>query len=324
MSRKTILPSAELTRELLPALRMMVRFPTRSEKVASFNTGLDFERLLAWTKAHGRPTAETLGAVMREQGGFEREPEIRAKGAPMGPRVTSGKLTLEQASTPANIPQLPSRPLGGLAAPAPAREIRAVVPPAVKAAAAASVVMPAPNPSEAVSAAPAVHGRAWLSVRAMNATLKTYLPAVELWIANPAMMQSDVCARCGLTRGAFAQYKQAHFGTFRGRPSTELLREWVQWARNRLGYDSAPNKCDGARPPASTEQTTPALPRPPACLAELAGKERRHLVASVVCGLLAQGNPDFMPTAELVCRGVEICEEIVRQDAQLKVRGGAS
>lgn len=321
MSRKTILPSAELTRELLPALRMMVRFPTRSEKVASFNTGLDFERLLAWTKAHGRPTAETLGAVMREQGGFEREPEIRAKGAPMGPRVTSGKLTLEQASTPANIPQLPSRPLGGLAAPAPAREIRAVVPPAVKAAAAASVVMPAPNPSEAVSAAPAVHGRAWLSVRAMNATLKTYLPAVELWIANPAMMQSDVCARCGLKRGAFAQYKQAHFGTFRGRPSTELLREWVQWARNRLGYDSAPNKSDGRRVNTSAGQTAPALVRPPMCLAELAGKERRHLVASVVCGLLARGATGG---AQNVTLAISICEEIVRQDAQLEVRGGAS
>lgn len=334
MSRKTLYAGAELTRELLPALRMMVRFPTRSEKVVSFNTGLDLDKLEAWTHAHGRPTAATLGAVMKAQGGFEREPEVRSKGAPIGPR-----MTLEQASTPSNIPPLPSRPLGGLASPAPVREIRAIAPPAsapfrvqrefdppaVKPAAPAPAVIARKAAAAEVVAAPdGGHRRAWLEVRAMNATLKTYLPVVELWIANPAMMQSDLCARCEVKRGAFSQYKQAHFGTFRGRPPTELLQEWATWARDRLGLDSAPNKLNTVRPPTSTGAVNSVLVKPPASMAELTGKERRHLVASVVCGMLASGHYLAIVDAKLVKGAAEICEEIVRQDAHLEAKGGAS
>jgi hypothetical protein len=46
----------EFIERLLPALRMMARFPTRSFKVVSFETGIGIGDLRAWVTARGRPT----------------------------------------------------------------------------------------------------------------------------------------------------------------------------------------------------------------------------------------------------------------------------
>jgi hypothetical protein len=91
--------SPALTQKLLPALRMMVRFPTRTTNVVSFESGCELSELAAWIKAHGRPRDSLLRVL--EQQGLDPEGKARDDGkstldtgklakalAPAAPRAT--------------------------------------------------------------------------------------------------------------------------------------------------------------------------------------------------------------------------------------------
>lgn len=52
-----------LLKRVLPALRMMVRFPTRTNKVISFETSIELSDITAWASVHGRPTVKRLGEL---------------------------------------------------------------------------------------------------------------------------------------------------------------------------------------------------------------------------------------------------------------------
>jgi hypothetical protein len=66
MSAKRPELTPELLRRILPALRLMVRFPTRSAKVVSFETGIELSDIYASTEPRGRPKARDVEAIERE------------------------------------------------------------------------------------------------------------------------------------------------------------------------------------------------------------------------------------------------------------------
>lgn len=66
----------EFTRRLMPALRMLVRFPLRTLEVVSFETNIELSDIELWVETHGRPGSNLLAQLHRYLSG--RVP----KGAP--------------------------------------------------------------------------------------------------------------------------------------------------------------------------------------------------------------------------------------------------
>ncbi|MCM2304927.1 MAG: hypothetical protein NDJ72_09510 [Elusimicrobia bacterium] len=123
---------------LLPALRMMVRFPTRPTKVVSFETGIELAALDRYVRAYGRPTKLGLEQLERHQAG--RQP---SKSAPRDARILA-------AATPVR-PAPPAPPAPACAAPSAgqppvADSARNSAPPAPPAPAAPAPQVPRPPP----------------------------------------------------------------------------------------------------------------------------------------------------------------------------------
>jgi hypothetical protein len=269
--------------ELMPAIRMMARFPTRTTKVVSFETGVELANLTAFVAKRGRPTSASLKDLEQEAEG--RTIDLGAK-------------------------------LGGLAASPPPREIEAPFGPgparSLSEAKARVAAVSTPMPAEV---APPV--RPWLTKRIFSRVVNQYLPLVEAMLADSTSKDADLCRRFNVGAHTFSAWKVSTFG--RGVPPADELRAWLAWAKARI--DVAPKSC-GVNPVGARDQSP--IVRPVMTLADLAGKERRHLVASVVCGLLA-GRSASEKFAGVVGSAYGICAEIVRQDAHYSApNGGAS
>jgi len=63
---KQLALTPSFVRRILPALRMMVRYPSRPAKVVSTETSVELADIYAFTETHGRPTAATLAQLERE------------------------------------------------------------------------------------------------------------------------------------------------------------------------------------------------------------------------------------------------------------------
>lgn len=291
---------ADLKR-VLPALRMMVRYPTKTTNVVSVETCVELSELREVIRVHGRPTAKRLAEIEEKiEDGIEAH-------------TFTGFAVAEK--------------IGGKARPAPVRELAA--PPVTIA---ATVVAPAAAPA----AAGVVPHRPWLKRRAWIGIVRQYLPAIEAWVADATLPQSEVCRRVGVRIGTFSAWKIATFGAVVGyghRPPEAEMRAWLEWARVRVAATNAASGREFGPPPApranaiAAPEPVFAKVAPVRTLADLAGKERRHLVASVVCGLLAGRRADAksMTPGEWVTTAYDVVAEIVRQDAAHSApNGGAS
>lgn len=116
MSAKRPKLSRELLQRLLPALRMMARFPTRPAGVVSFETNCERDELDAYLAERGRPKRQDVEAVEAELAGVAEAPEPKPeRRAPKG-ALSAGdrKLAIEnRKSEIARPPQFRVVPGGG-------------------------------------------------------------------------------------------------------------------------------------------------------------------------------------------------------------------
>jgi hypothetical protein len=102
----------DVLRRILPALRLMVRFPTRPAKVVSFETGIELSDIYAYTETRGRPKPKDIETI---------EHELEDGPAPKFTNIetpaVSAKLAAVEPPAPAPQPASPAAPRVFVAAP---------------------------------------------------------------------------------------------------------------------------------------------------------------------------------------------------------------
>ena len=283
--------NADEVRPLLPALVHLARFPTANLRVVCERWGVDAARVTAGIRE--------VESVAGHAGGFDDELLARA--------CKRWKL-----SVPAFQALPPPREKPAPASPAVARangpDVRAARKPDPRAVGPrVTVPEPSPVPPEVVGR-PRRKDDFYLAV------------CVELLQGGGRLSEGEACTRHGLGSSTWIYFKKMKLGL--GPIDPAKLHKVICELAQKLNVEKVPGM--------PSEWATPARygpgARPQACgaksavLAEIAGKERRHLVASLAVGLLAWPHP--LPAPDLIGMAFGLYDELVKQDRARE--GGAA
>lgn len=221
--------SPELLRRILPALRAMGRYPTKTAKVISTETGIELAEIYAYTERHGRPKAKDIEQLERQAMDEAPPPPIRLQPAP----------TKAETAT---------RPVGNRAG------MTHAATQAVAKASLHSEPPPAGQAPAAPSEPPTEVQDPWVGKRVDLDAVKRYLPVLERLHADPTMSQVKACQQAGL-RGsqAFVIWKNRLLG--KGRVHPAAYARFIKWVNSQPAKPAtkpAPAAAPERRGPPST------------------------------------------------------------------------